>query len=143
MDMFRALIVATCHDRLGALADRPGRKLRIVVSSAVAGPCPSVIPNLKRLGQLAAVWTLQNLCYAAGDPAEQLLVADLTGGDQRGRAYDLYAIAAGLGMTIGPVAGGWLYERLGPQAPFVANGLILGMSALLLGVWLGEPRRAV
>jgi DHA1 family multidrug resistance protein-like MFS transporter len=138
-----ALIVATFQSRLGALADRLGRKPLMVVSVAAAGLTSFIIPRLTQLLQLAAVWALQDLCYAAGDPAEQALVADLTGGDQRGRAYGLYAMAAGLGMTIGPVAGGWLYERLGPQAPFVANGLILGMSALLLGVWLREPRRVL
>jgi MFS family permease len=136
-----ALIVALFQSRLGALADRWGRKPLMVVSMAVAAFTSFVIPNLTQLVQLAAVWALQDLCYAVGDPAEQALVADLTGGDQRGRAYGLYAMAAGLGMTVGPVAGGWLYERLGPQAPFVANGLVLAVSALLLAAWLREPPR--
>jgi len=137
-----ALIVALFQSRLGALADRLGRKPLMVFGMAMAGVTSFIIPSLTQLVQLAGIWALQDLCYAGGDPAEQALVADLTGGDQRGRAYGLYAMASRLGMTIGPVAGGWLYERLGPQAPFVANGLILLMSALLLGVWLREPRRA-
>jgi MFS family permease len=136
-----ALIVALFQNRLGALADRLGRKPLMVFSLAVAGLSSFIIPRLTQLVQLSAVWALQSLCYAGGDPAEQALVADLTGGDQRGRAYGLYATAAGLGMTIGPVTGGWLYERLGPQAPFVANGLILAACALVLGRWLHEPQQ--
>jgi MFS family permease len=87
----------------------------------------------------AVLWALQALCYAAGDPAEQALVADLTGGDQRGRAYGLYAMAADLGATIGPVGGAWLYQTVGPQAPFFANGIVLALCAGVLGAWLGVP----
>ena len=56
-----------------------------------------VIPHLASIVALAALWAWQALCYAAGDPAEQALVTDLTGGDQRGRAFGLYALAADLG----------------------------------------------
>jgi len=68
------------------------------------------------------------------------LVSNLTGADQRGRAYGLYAMATGLGTTAGPAIGGWLHERLGPRAPFLANGVILSMCDLLLGMWLPEPQ---
>jgi MFS family permease len=68
-------------------------------------------------------------------------VADLTGGDQRGRAYGLYTLAAGLGATVGPLVGGWLYEALGPQAPFYANGMVLALCTLLLGALLQVPAR--
>jgi MFS family permease len=85
----------------------------MMLSTAVTGLTSFVIPKLMQLPQLVAVWALQNLCYAGGDPAERALVADLTGGDQHGRAYGLYATAAGLGMR-----------------------------TLLLAAWLREPRRA-
>jgi MFS family permease len=61
------------------------------------------IPVLSSLAAFAVLWALQALCYAAGEPAEQALVADLTGGDQRGRAYGFYAMTAGLDATIGPI----------------------------------------
>jgi MFS family permease len=91
---------------------------------------------------LAVLWAVQALGFAAGDPAEQALVADLTGGDQRGRAYGLYALAAGLGATVGPMAEGWLYENVGSQAPFYANGIILSLSTIVLWALLQEPFRA-
>jgi MFS family permease len=134
-----ALIVALFQGRLGRLADRFGRKPLMVVGMAVASATSFVIPGLTRLVELAALWALQALCYGAGDPAEQALVADLTGGDQRGRAYGLYALAGGLGATVGPVAGGWLYEAVGPPAPFVANGVVLAVCALVLAALFREP----
>jgi len=68
-------------------------------------------------------------------------VADLTGGDQRGRAYGLYTLAAGLGAALGPLLGGWLYEAIGPHAPFFANGIVLGVYAVVLWTLLEIPTR--
>jgi DHA1 family multidrug resistance protein-like MFS transporter len=134
-----ALVGALFQTRLGRLADRFGRKPLMVLSMAAAAMTSFLIPGLNSLLQLAALWALQSVSYSAGDPAEQALVADLTGGDQRGRAYGLYAFAAGLGATVGPVAGGWLYETIGPQAPFLANGVVLGACTLVLLALLRVP----
>jgi DHA1 family multidrug resistance protein-like MFS transporter len=131
-----ALVWAILPARLGRLADRFGRKPLMVLGMAVAAGTSFLIPGLTSLGGLAALWALQALCYAAGDPAEQALVADLTGGDQRGRAYGLYTLAAGLGATVGPLVGGWLYEAAGPQAPFFGNGIVLALCTVVLGALL-------
>ena len=134
-----ALVWALLPPRLGRLADRFGRKPLMVLGMAVAAGSSFLIPGLASLAGLAALWALQALCYAAGDPAEQALVADLTGGDQRGRAYGLYTLAAGLGATVGPLVGGWLYESVGPQAPFLANGVLLALCAAGLAALLKVP----
>jgi MFS family permease len=114
----------------------------MVLGMAVAAGSSFLIPSLTSLTGLAVLWALQALCYAAGDPAEQALVADMTGGDQRGRAYGLYALAGGLGATAGPLVGGWLYEAVGPQAPFFANGIVLALCTLVLWALLQVPAKA-
>lgn len=134
-----ALVWALLPARLGRLADRFGRKPLMVVGLAAAAGTSFLIPGLTSLMGLAALWALQALCYAAGDPAEQALVADLTGGNQRGRAFGLYTLAAGLGATVGPLVGGWLYEAVGPRAPFFANGAVLALCTLVLGALLQVP----
>jgi MFS family permease len=131
-------IGAFLPSRLGALADRFGRKPLMVLGLAVAASSSFIIPGLASLEGLTILWALQALCHAAGDPAEQALVADLTDNDQRGRAFGLYALASGLGATVGPLAGGWLYESLGPRGPFFANGVVLALCALVLWGLLPE-----
>lgn len=134
-----ALVWALFPARMGRLADRFGRKPLMVLGMAVAAGTSFLIPGLTGLVSFAALWALQALCYAAGDPAEQALVADLTGGDQRGRAYGLYTLAEGLGATVGPLVGGWLYEAVGPWAPFYANGAVLAACTVVLVVLLRVP----
>jgi DHA1 family multidrug resistance protein-like MFS transporter len=134
-----ALVGAFLSAPLGALADRFGRKPLMLLGMAVAAASSFVIPGLSTLVALAILQVIQAACGAASGPAHQALVADLTGGDQRGRAYGLYALAGGLGATIGPLAGGWLYERVSPAASFYANGAVLLLSALVLWVFLQVP----
>jgi DHA1 family multidrug resistance protein-like MFS transporter len=124
---------------LGRLADRFGRKPMMVLGLVMAAISSFVIPFLGSIVAFAAIWALQALCYAAGDPAEQALVADLTGGDQRGRAYGIYVMMADLGAAFGPLVGGWLYDSVGKGWPFYANGIVLGICAVLLLALLKEP----
>jgi MFS family permease len=133
------LVWALLPARLGQLADRFGRKPMMILGLVVAAASSIVIPALHSVIAFALVWALQAVCYAAGDPAEQALVADLTAGDRRGRAYGFYAMAGNLGAAIGPVGGAWLYQAIGPHAPFVANGVILVVCATTLAVWLRIP----
>ncbi len=137
-----ALVWALLPSRLGQLADRFGRKSLMVLGLVVAAGSSFFIPGLSSVLWLTALWALQALCYAAGDPAEQALVADLSGGDQRGRAYGLYAFAADLGATVGPLGGSYLYQVIGPHAPFYANGIILALCAALLWAFLRVPARS-
>ena len=47
------------------------------------------------------------------------MIADLYGPDERGRAMGLAMAGSTLGIIIGPVLGGWLYEVGGIRLPFL------------------------
>jgi MFS family permease len=134
-----ALVWALLPSRLGALADRVGRKPLMVLGLVAAAAGSFFLPSLSSVLAFAALWAVLALCFAAGDPAEQALVADLTGYDRRGRAYGFYAMANDLGATIGPFGGAWLYQQFGASAPFYANSLLLALCALLLVFFLHLP----
>jgi MFS family permease len=133
------LVWALLPSRLGKLADRFGRKPMMLLGLGAAAVSSFVIPSLGSVIALALLWAFQEACYAAGDPAEQALVADLTGSHQRGRAYGLYVMCNGLGAAIGPLGGTWLYQSFGTHVPFYANGVILALCALVLLGFLRIP----
>ena len=136
-----ACIWAFLPSRLGGMADRFCRKALMILGLIAASSSSFFIPHVGSLLGLAVLWAFQALCHAAGNPAEEALVADLTGGDQRGRAYGIYTLAAGLGATLGPLVGGWLYETVGSEAPFYANGVVLALCGLVLATLLEVPKR--
>ena len=85
-----------------------------------------------------AIWTLGEVVASAVAPA---IIADLAPIELRGLYQGIFGSAWGLAFFIGPVLGGWVYERLGP------GGLWLG--CLLLGILLsagylslGRPAKA-
>jgi MFS family permease len=53
----------------------------------------------------------------------------------RGTGYGLYTFASGLGFTLGPLLGGWLYDTAGHALPFYVNGVVLFIGAVLV-LWL-------
>ena len=135
------LVWALLPAQLGKLADRFGRKPLMLLGLGAASASSFFVPALGSLAALSLLWAFQAACYAAGDPAEQALVADLTGKNQRGRAYGFYVMCADLGAAVGPLAGAWLYQSYGPPAPFYVNGIILGLCALVLLVFLKTPAK--
>ena len=135
------LIWATLPSQLGRLADRFGRKPLMILGLAVSALTMFILPSLTSIIGLAVLWSVLALCFAAGDPAEQALVAELTGSDQHGQAYGFYVMAADIGAALGPLGGGWLYDNVNPAAPFVANGVILAICGLVLFFFLQIPKR--
>jgi len=134
------LIWATMPSQLGRLADRFGRKPLMILGLGVSALTMFVLPSITNILWLAILWSLLALCFAAGDPAEQALVAELTDGDQHGQAYGFYVMAADIGAAIGPLGGGWLYDSFSISAPFIATGIILAISGLILLFFLELPK---
>ncbi len=124
--------------RLGGLSDRFGRAPLMAVGLIGAGIVSLGMPATPSLLFLAALWVLEAVGLSAASPAEAALVADLAGRDVRGRGYGLYMFASGLGFTLGPLIGGWLYDAAGHAVPFYVNGVILFLGAALVLLLLGR-----
>jgi MFS family permease len=129
---------------MGGLSDRFGRTSLMAVGLAGSGFVSLLMPYMGSLVALSGLWLLEAIGFSAASPAEGALVADLTGKNVRGTGYGLYTLASGLGLIIGPLLGGWLYDTAGHAVPFYVNGLTLFIGAALV-VWLlgGTREKAV
>lgn len=127
--------------RLGRLSDRFGRTKLMAVGLVGSGLLSFFLPLLPSIALLAVLWTIESVGWAIAAPAEEALVADLTGRSQRGRGYGLYTLAASLGAFAGPLLGGWLYDTVGEGAPFYLNGVVLLIGALLVLIMFRPARR--
>jgi MFS transporter, DHA1 family, multidrug resistance protein len=133
-----ALIGAVLPSRTGRLADRFGRQTLMVVGLLVGAGASVLIPHLRTVVLLAALWAVESIGYAAAVPAERAFVADIAGADTRGTSYGLYTFAYFLGALVGPLAGGWLYEAVDPSTPFYLNAAVLAVGAVLVWTVLGR-----
>jgi MFS family permease len=134
-----ALLSSFLPSRLGILSDRFGRRKPMILGLLIGAAASALIPHLRSLAALAGLWAVESAGYAASIPAERAFVADIAGEDARGTSYGLYTFAYFLGSAIGPLAGGWLYDRVSPATPFYLNTVALLFGALLVAVALREP----
>jgi len=135
-----ALVYGFLPVYLGWISDRLGRAPLMALGLLVSGLISLLIPGLQTVVLLALLWAIEALGFVMATPAEAAFVADLTGHEMHGMGYGLYTFASGMGMTLGPLIGGWFYDSLGHAVPFYATGIILIIGALLIWVLLGNIR---
>jgi DHA1 family solute carrier family 18 vesicular amine transporter 1/2 len=117
---------------MGVLSDRIGRKgpmmfgLALLALSTLAFAYARSLPMLfaARLAQGAA----DGMTWIVGFA----MIADLYGPEERGRAMGLAMAGSTLGIIIGPVFGGWLYEVGGIRLPFL---VVAAMAVIVLVVF--------
>jgi EmrB/QacA subfamily drug resistance transporter len=105
--VFAALILAA-----GSLADRLGRKGMLLAGLAVFGAASLVGAFAATTGQLIAARAVMGLGAAMMFPATLSLLTNVfTARKERALAIGVWGASAGVGIALGPIAGGWLLER--------------------------------
>lgn len=85
------------------------------------------------------------LAFTLQMPVLNTLITKRTNPTQVGQAMGISAAAMGAGSVAGPLLSGWLFQHVGPVAPFVINAVLslflLSLVLVMRGA-LGYPRRA-
>ena len=136
-----AIAAAILPSRFGHLSDRYGRRRPIALALCVAAGVSLLIPVMHSLVPLALIWLAEAAAFAAATPAEEALVADISGGDQQGTTFGYYTAAASLGAVIGPLLGGFMYDTFAAEWAFRTNALLLALGAALVLLLIREPAR--
>lgn len=130
-----AIVYAYLSPRMGRLSDKYNRAKLILVGLLSSGIVSLAFPVSPSIIVLSVLWALESIGAVIATPAEAALVSDMTGTNIRGAAYGRYLSAASMGTVVGPLVGGWLYDRYNHSLPFYINGLLMmldGLVAVLL-----------
>jgi DHA1 family multidrug resistance protein-like MFS transporter len=136
-----AIAGSVLPSRLGGLSDRFGRRPPMIIALLVSGLTALVVPFVRSLWPLALLWVIEAAAFAAATPAEEALVVDISGDERQGTALGYYTAAAGLGGVIGPLVGGWLYDRFAALGAFGISALMMVLGAVLVLLFVREPSR--
>jgi len=125
---------------VGKLVDKIKRKIPILTSLVIFGLAMWVFVNgdltkvVVSLILLGAGQVMLNASFGA-------LQTDLTPKEQRGKVNGFINFANCIVMAMGSLLGGYLYEHVSPQAPFMAAIATIFPSFLLTLVLVKEPER--
>lgn len=129
----------------GALGDHHGRRLWLVIGSAIFGLASLICALSVSLEMLLAGRALQGMGAALLLPNSLSLLNGAFEGEARGQAIGTWAAAGAIAAAIAPMVGGWLVEHVGWPSIFYIN-LPLVAAAILVAQTrveeVSEPEKA-
>lgn len=125
------LTVALATIPAGRLADRSGKPLLVGAGMVLGTIGMWIIPFSHGLYQLIGAGVLLGGSYALTAPAWLALVSELAPPGRLGLALGASETVQGLGLVLGPLLGGLLWDGLGPRAPFIASALVLTAGTII------------
>ena len=105
----------------GALGDHHGRRLWLVIGTALFGLASLLCALSGSLEPLLAGRALQGIGAALLLPNSLALLNGAYEGEARGRAIGVWAAAGAISAAIAPLIGGWLVEHFGWPSIFYIN----------------------
>lgn len=117
---------------LGALGDRLGRARALRAGLILFGLCSLAAAYAGSAGQLIAARALMGVGGALIMPATLSVLTDVFPREERGRAIAIWSGVSGLGIGLGPLAGGFLLEHFWWGSVFLIN-VPIALVALVAG----------
>jgi EmrB/QacA subfamily drug resistance transporter len=120
----------------GALSDRFGRRLVLVIGLGLFGLGSALAPFVNGAEQLIFLRGFMGLGAALAMPSTLSIVASVFAADERPKAIAAWSGVSALGFVVGPIVGGLLLERFAWPAVFIVNipFALIGIAATLLVV---------
>ena len=119
----------------GRLSDKKGRKPFIVIGLFTYALISLVFILSHSVASLIVLRFIQGITSALILPVTQAYVGDITPKGREGFTMGVFNVSIFLGLSIGPLIGGWVHDRFNLQATFVCMAflaLIGFLSSLLL-----------
>ena len=129
---------------VGPLTDRVGRRVPLLVGSALFALSAGLCALAPSIGMLLALRLLGGLAGGAGIVIARAMVRDLYGGPQLARVFALLTLVMGVAPIGAPLLGGLLLvvtSWRGVFAALAALGIVLLVAAATLGETLPAQRR--
>ena len=120
------------------LADRAGARRVLVAGLLIQAFAAASYLLVRRLEGFYAVAAIFGLAYGGVMPLYATLAREAFGARILGTVLGAASMVSSMGMALGPLLGGWLYDRFGSYAWLYLGSLGVGLAAA--GIALAFPR---
>jgi MFS family permease len=124
----------------GLFADRVGAKRVLVTGLLLQVIAINLYLVTRELSHFYAVALMFGFAYGGVMPLYAILVRDYFGARIMGTTFGAVGFASTLGMALGPVAGGWLYDAFGSYAWLYVGSGAIGFGAAAIAFTFRPPR---
>jgi MFS family permease len=119
---------------LGLLADRHGAKPVLIAGLLVQALAAGAFAFASRLGEFYAVSFVFGLAYGGVMPLYSVLARGYFGPHIMGGVIGAASMISSLGMALGPLAGGWSFDRFGTYTWLYVGSFVLGLGAVAIAL---------
>ena len=127
---------------LGLLADRVGAK-QVLVAGLAAQAVAIILYNFTReIASLYALSLFFGFAYGGVMPLYAILIRQYFGARIMGAAFGAATMVSALGMAIGPLAGGWIFDEFASYTWLYTGSFAIALGALAIAITFRPPRQA-
>lgn len=119
---------------LGAAADKLGAKPVLIAGLFVQALAIATYLAVGQLGEFYALSVVFGLAYGGVMPLYAILVREYFGAQVMGSVFGGVAALASLGMALGPVAGGWVFDTFQGYGWLHLGSFAIGLGAALIAL---------
>ncbi len=134
------IIYAVLPSKLGRLGDKFGNVRVLVTGLLMAGVIYLSLPHLEHYVGFVIAYTISSIGWAMFEPARKALVSLQATVMNRGRIFGVVELAAGIGASLGPIIGGYLYDTSGAALTFYLVGTLVVGNAVLARFTLSKAQ---
>ena len=126
---------------LGVLADRLGAKHVLVGGLFVQAMSIATYLAVGHLGEFYALSVVFGLAYGGVMPLYAVLVREYFGVRIMGSMFGAVSAFASLGMALGPLAGGWVFDTFHAYSWLYVGSFAIGIAAVAVALSFPSARR--
>lgn len=119
---------------LGLLADRFGVKPVLVTGLAVQAVVIAAYMSVSTLPQFYALAVIFGTTYGGVMPLYAVLAREYFGQHVMGTVFGAATMTSSLGMALGPIAGGWVFDNFGAYHWMFIGSFVVGLGAVAIAL---------
>lgn len=126
----------------GVLADRVGAKTMLVCGLFIQAFAAVAYLRVNQLDGFYAVAIVFGMAYGGTMPLYASLARDAFRPQILGTVMGAASLLSGLGMALGPLMGGWLFDRFGSYTWMYVGSMALGLAAASVALLFPSKKRS-